>query len=84
MVANSDSKTAKIVDTPTYEVKQIDTSSHRVPKPSGPNKIFTRAEAYGDWRDELIRDGYTVVKGAIPKDRIEAIGDDMMTYLETL
>ncbi|KAI1852052.1 hypothetical protein JX266_002905 [Neoarthrinium moseri] len=84
MVANSDSKTALVVDSPSYEVKKIDTTNHRVPKPSGPNKVFTKeGVTYGDWRDDLVRDGYAVVKGAVPKERIEKYGDDMMTYLET-
>ncbi|KAH7046740.1 hypothetical protein B0J12DRAFT_756772 [Macrophomina phaseolina] len=55
-----------------------------IPKPAGPNKIFAKdGTSYGDWRDDLIRDGYAVVKGAIPRDRAEQYGDEMMTYLET-
>ncbi|GME23959.1 Phytanoyl-CoA dioxygenase [Neofusicoccum parvum] len=33
-------------------------------------KVLKNVQAsYGDWRDDLIRDGYAVVKGAIPYDR---------------
>lgn len=86
MGINSDSKTAAmVVDTLTYEYKKVDTTNNRVPKPAGPNKIFAKeGVTYGDWRDDLVRDGYAVVKGAVPKDQIEAIGEDMMSYLENL
>jgi hypothetical protein len=86
MVINSDAKTsAVVVDSPTYEFKKVDTSNNRVPKPSGPNKIFNQeGVTYGDWRDDLVRDGYVVVKGAVPKERIEKYGNDMMSYLENL
>jgi hypothetical protein len=40
--------------------------------------------AYGDWRDDLARDGYAVVKGAIPKDRADKYADKMYTWLEDL
>lgn len=41
-------------------------------KPPGPNKIFNqKGITYGDWRDEIVRDGYVVVKGAIPRERAE-------------
>lgn len=32
---------------------------------------FSGATTYGDFRDDLVRDGYCVVKGAIPKERAE-------------
>ncbi|KAI1343289.1 hypothetical protein F5Y15DRAFT_405803 [Xylariaceae sp. FL0016] len=54
------------------------------PQPSGPNKLFAKPGAvYGDFRDDLARDGYAVVKGAIPRDRADAYAEDMYTYLET-
>lgn len=57
----------------------------RIPQPAGDNKLFRQAGVtHGDWRDDLIRDGYVVVKGAVPKERALQYGDDMMTYLETL
>jgi hypothetical protein len=39
---------------------------------------------FGDWRDDLIRDGYAVVKGAIPKDRALNYADRMFALLESL
>jgi hypothetical protein len=39
---------------------------------------------YGDWRDDLARDGYAVVKGAIPRDRADKYADKMYNWLEGL
>lgn len=39
---------------------------------------------FGDWRDDLIRDGFAVIKGAIPRDRAEKYGDAMYSWLEGL
>lgn len=56
-----------------------------VPKPAGPNKLFAKeGVTYGDFRDDLVRDGYVVVKGAIPRERADKYADDMMSYLENL
>ncbi|KAF4972885.1 hypothetical protein FSARC_656 [Fusarium sarcochroum] len=53
-------------------------------KPSGPHKLFAEpGVTYGDWRDDLVRDGFAVVKGAIPRERSEQYGNDILTYLET-
>lgn len=38
----------------------------------------------GDFRDDLARDGYAVVKGAIPRDRALKYADDMYAWLEGL
>ncbi|KAI0485014.1 phytanoyl-CoA dioxygenase [Xylariaceae sp. FL0804] len=38
---------------------------------------------FGDWRDDLIRDGYAVVKGAIPRERAEKYADQMYSLLES-
>ena len=55
------------------------------PRASGPKKLFERDDiTYGDWRDDLARDGYVVVKGAVPRDRALQYGDEMLTYLEDL
>lgn len=54
-------------------------------KPSGPNKLFANpGTTFGDWRDDLYRDGFAVIKGAIPLERAERYGDEMLSYLETL
>ncbi|KAF5666586.1 phytanoyl dioxygenase [Fusarium circinatum] len=53
-------------------------------KPSGPNKLFANpGTIFGDWRDDLYRDGFAVIKGAIPLERAEKYGDEMLSYLET-
>jgi hypothetical protein len=39
---------------------------------------------FGDFRDELIRDGYAVVKGAVPRDRADAYGKAFYDFLESL
>ncbi|ERS97048.1 hypothetical protein HMPREF1624_06377 [Sporothrix schenckii ATCC 58251] len=38
---------------------------------------------YGDWRDDLLRDGYAVVKGAIPRERALAYADKMYSLIES-
>ena len=47
-------------------------------------KIDGSDPAYGDWRDDLIRDGFAVVKGAVPKQRVEQYADQMYNLLESL
>jgi hypothetical protein len=37
-----------------------------------------------DWHRDLIRDGYAVVKGAIPLERANQYADDMYSWLEGL
>ncbi|PVI05798.1 hypothetical protein DM02DRAFT_684233 [Periconia macrospinosa] len=37
---------------------------------------------YNDWRDDLVRDGVAVVKGAIPEDRANQYADRMLNWLE--
>lgn len=39
---------------------------------------------YGDWRDDLARDGYAVIKGAIPRERADQYADKMYSWLEGL
>lgn len=39
---------------------------------------------YGDWRDDLVRDGYAVIKEAVPKDRASQYADAMYGWLEGL
>jgi hypothetical protein len=39
---------------------------------------------YGDFRDDLIRDGYAVIKGAIPRERADKYADAMYSWLEGL
>lgn len=39
---------------------------------------------FGDWRDDLIRDGYAVVKGAVPRERALKYADQMYSLAESL
>lgn len=39
---------------------------------------------FGDWRDDLLRDGYAIVKGAIPRERADKYADSMYSWLEGL
>jgi hypothetical protein len=45
-------------------------------------KLYALQGSYGDFRDDLARDGYAVVKGAIPKDRADSYASTMFSYLE--
>ena len=40
--------------------------------------------SYGDWRDDLIRDGYAVIKGAVPQERALGYADRMLALAESL
>jgi hypothetical protein len=42
------------------------------------------ATNYGDWRDDLARDGYAIVKGAIPRERADGYANAMYDWLEGL
>jgi len=39
---------------------------------------------FGDWRDDLVRDGFAVVKGAVPRERADKYADTMYSWLEDL
>lgn len=55
------------------------------PASSGPKRLFREdGLVYGDWRDDIIRDGYVVVKGAIPRDRADGYANEMMDWIENL
>ncbi|KAH8662227.1 hypothetical protein BX600DRAFT_414273 [Xylariales sp. PMI_506] len=82
MVALTDTKVPVTFD--AFEVKKAEPIRHVAAQPAGPNKLFAQEDVtYGDWRDDLHRDGFVVVKGAIPKDRAAEIGEEMYNYLET-
>jgi hypothetical protein len=77
------------MSTQTITVTQVATNGHPkgpiTPKPAGENRLFAKeGVTYGDWRDDLVRDGVAVVKGAIPRDRAEKYAEDIFTFLETL
>ncbi len=53
-------------------------------KPSGPNKLFSKPNVkHGDFRDDLLRDGFCVVKGAVPRERADQYAEEMYKYVET-
>jgi hypothetical protein len=66
----------------TVQGQQADVAAS---KPSN-NKFdgLPKASPYGDFRDDLIRDGFAVVKGAIPRERADTYADKMFTWLEDL
>lgn len=43
-----------------------------------------RPTDYNDFRDQLNRDGYAVIKGAIPRDRADRYADKFLSYIEDL
>jgi len=47
-------------------------------------KIDGTDPVYGDFRDDLARDGYAVVKGAVPKERALQYASRMLGLLESL
>lgn len=47
-------------------------------------KVDGTDPSYGDWRDDLARDGYAVIKGAIPRERADKYADAMFSWLEGL
>jgi hypothetical protein len=47
-------------------------------------KIDGTDPIYGDFRDDLARDGYAVVKGAVPKERALQYASQMLGLLESL
>ena len=53
-------------------------------KVSGAIKVDGTDPTYGDFRDDLIRDGFAVIKGAIPRERAHKDADAMYTWLEGL
>jgi hypothetical protein len=50
------------------------------------SSLFLKGEKvhYGDFRDDLIRDGVAVVKGAIPRERADNYTDQIYNWLEDL
>ncbi|UPL00743.1 hypothetical protein LCI18_011677 [Fusarium solani-melongenae] len=83
MVINSEPISFKLNSSVTEARPKSQKSLQAVP--SGPNRLFAKpGVAYGDWRDDLVRDGFVVVKGAVPLERAEKYGNDILSYLENL
>lgn len=57
-----------------------------IPTANPTHKLFTRGpdHKYGDFRDGLIRDGYAVIKGAIPRERADQYAEEFHKFLEDL
>lgn len=53
-------------------------------KSSGAMKLDGEYTNYGDWRDDLNRDGYAVIKGAVPRLRADGYSDKFYSYIENL
>lgn len=86
MVIATDYASAPTATVTVSATKHTQTSPKSlVPKPAGPHKLFSdKNVTHGDFRDDLVRDGYVVVKGAIPRERADKYGEEMMSYLENL
>jgi hypothetical protein len=41
-------------------------------------------QSFGDFRDDLQRDGFAVVKGAVPRERADQYAEEMFQWLEDL
>ena len=51
----------------------------------GSENLKLRLEgSYGDFRDDLARDGFAIVKGAIPRESADGYADKFYSYLEGL
>lgn len=57
-----------------------------IPTVNPTHKLFNRgpSQRYGDFRDDLIRDGYAVIKGAIPRERADNYAKQFHQFLEDL
>ncbi|KAG7285026.1 hypothetical protein NEMBOFW57_009644 [Staphylotrichum longicolle] len=76
--------TTTISQTAGAELKLSTPPSGLSAKPAGPNKLFANPNAkHGDFRDDLLRDGFCVVKGAVPRERADQYAEEMHKYVET-
>jgi len=59
------------------------TSTH-LTAPSG--RLFSQGPDvnYGDFRDDLLKNGYAVIKGAVPRERALKYADEIYDWLEGL
>lgn len=60
------------------------TAPLKVKATSSALKVDGTDPKYGDWRDDLVRDGYAVIKNAIPRERADKYADAMYSWLEGL
>jgi hypothetical protein len=62
------------------------TTTEFIPGQTAAHKLFLRGSqhTYGDFRDDLLRDGFAVIKGAVPRKKADQYADQMYTWLENL
>lgn len=60
------------------------TESVTIPQINGRMRLDGKDPTFGDFRDDLARDGFAVVKGAVPKERALKYADEMYSWLEGL
>lgn len=60
------------------------TESVTIPQANVRMRLDGNDPVFGDFRDDLARDGFAVVKGAIPKERALKYADEMYSWLEGL
>ncbi|KAI6256225.1 hypothetical protein MCOR19_007294 [Pyricularia oryzae] len=46
-------------------------------------KVDGTDPTFGDWRDDLVRDGYAVIKGAVPRENALKYADKMLALVES-
>lgn len=46
-------------------------------------KVDGTDPTFGDWRDDLVRDGYAVIKGAVPRENALKYADKMLGLVES-
>jgi hypothetical protein len=68
----------------TSITSEVTTSISLTAPSSGAMKLDGKATNYGDFRDDLNRDGYAVIKGAVPRERAEAYSNAFYSYIEGL
>jgi hypothetical protein len=60
------------------------TESVTIPQDNVCMRLDGNDPTFGDFRDDLARDGFAVVKGAIPKERALKYAGEMYSWLEGL
>lgn len=53
-----------------------------MPHQDSPPPVPDTAHQHSDFRDDLLRDGFAVVKGAVPKERCDHYIEQMTRWLE--
>jgi hypothetical protein len=66
--------------TTTVEATQVNPNLHGF----GRMRVDGTDRHFGDFRDDLTRDGFAIVKGAIPKEKALKYADEMYSWLEGL